>query len=61
MKKDYGNSKMPNSGGGKGMTPDSGSSGTNHGKSSGLRKEPSQRPDVMKAPSNKNHYPHGQA
>ena len=36
-----------------------GPGGTNRGKSGGLRKEDSQRADVMKKPSTTNRYPNG--
>jgi len=47
-------SKMPNSGSGKAKA-----GSKNTGASTGLRKETSQRSDVTKAPSNKNHFPNG--
>ena len=63
MAKNYGNSRMPNksSGGGKHSDTDSGSMGSNHGASTGLRKSNEMRSDTTKAPSNKNRYPNGLA
>jgi len=50
---------MPNSGGGDkgGNSKPAGASNT--GKSTGLRKQDSQRADVLKTPSTKNPYPNG--
>lgn len=50
-------SKMPNDS--KGYGPDSGKHGSNHGKSSGLRKESGTNQGAMKPPTNKNPYPNG--
>lgn len=55
MKGGYG--KMPNEG--KSMGGMMNKSMTNNGKSTGLRKEMSQRSDVMKKPSTDNRFPRG--
>lgn len=54
----YGKSKMPNEGSG-GSGGGGKGSGTNRGPNSGLRKENTQRADVLKKPSSKNPYPRG--
>lgn len=53
----YGGSKMPNSG--KGHAPKK--SGTNTGKTGGLKKSNEMRSDVTATPSHKNMYPNGLA
>ena len=40
---------------------DSGSMGSNHGSSTGLKKSNEMRSDVTKAPDNRNPYPNGMA
>ena len=54
---------MPNSkkGGTKHSDTDSGSMGSNHGATTGLRQENKLRPDTLKSPSTDNRYPNGMA
>lgn len=62
--KNYGGGRMPNAskkGGMKYSDTDSGSMGSNHGSSTGLRQENKLRADTTKQPSNKNPYPDGMA
>lgn len=62
MKHKYSGSRMPNqSKSGKYSDTDSGSMGSNHGASTGLRKEDKIRADTLRAPSNKNLFPNGLA
>lgn len=51
--------RMPNEGKKGGDMGGSGKAGSNHGKTGGLRKENSQRADVMKKPTTTNRYPNG--
>jgi len=53
-------SKMPNSGS-KSHAAGSGKSGSNTGKTGGLKKSNEMRSDVTKTPSSPNHFPNGLA
>lgn len=56
------NARMPNqSKSTKHSDTDSGSMGSNHGASTGLRQETGLRSDTLKQPSNKNPFPNGMA